>query len=58
MTPRKVAGLSFVASVRSRGGFSVNKTRQEFHRNNPNRVEVYDSESDIVLYDVLQKRYW
>ena len=36
--------------------FSVNKTRQEFHRNNPNRVEVYDSESDIVLYDVLQKK--
>lgn len=36
--------------------FSVNKTRQEFHRNDPNRVEVYDSESDVVLYDVRRKK--
>ncbi len=31
--------------------FSVNNTAQVFHENNPNRVEVYDSASDIVVYD-------
>ena len=32
--------------------FSTNKTRQGFHTLNPNRLEVYDLESDLILYDV------
>ncbi len=31
--------------------FSVNDTRQGYHPNDPNRVEVYDSASDVVVYD-------
>ncbi|MDH6356766.1 hypothetical protein [Parabacteroides sp. PF5-9] len=31
--------------------FSVNLTNQSFHRNNRNRIEVYDSNSDVVVYD-------
>ena len=31
--------------------FSVNKTKQGFHLNNRNRVEVYDEASDVVVYD-------
>ena len=32
--------------------FSVNKTNQNFFSHNKNRVEVYDSASDVVVYDV------
>ena len=32
--------------------FSTNKTRQGFHTANPNKIEVYDLESDMILYDV------
>ena len=32
--------------------FSTNKTRQAFHTQNPNKIEVYDLESDLILYDV------
>ena len=32
--------------------FSTNKTRQAFHTSNPNKIEVYDLESDMILYDV------
>lgn len=32
--------------------FSTNKTRQGFHTLNPNRLEVYDEASDLILYDV------
>lgn len=32
--------------------FSVNTTNQVFHTSDPNRVEVYDSASDVVVYDV------
>ncbi len=32
--------------------FSVNDTFQIFHTQSPNRIEVLDSESDLVLYDV------
>ena len=32
--------------------FSTNKTRQGFHTLNPNKIEVYDLESDLILYDV------
>ncbi|MDH6356763.1 hypothetical protein [Parabacteroides sp. PF5-9] len=31
--------------------FSVNENFQSFHRKNKNRIEVYDSNSDIVIYD-------
>lgn len=34
--------------------FSVNKTNQSFHNHHPNRVEVYDSASDVVVYDVAR----
>jgi hypothetical protein len=33
-------------------GFSVNDIAQFFHSTNPNRIEVYDSVSDVVVYDV------
>jgi len=32
--------------------FSVNDTKQGFHLNDKNRVEVYDNESDVVVYDI------
>ncbi len=32
--------------------FSTNKTRQAFHTENPNKIEVYDLASDLILYDV------
>ncbi len=32
--------------------FSVNDIAQVFHSTDPNRVEVYDYESDVVIYDV------
>lgn len=31
--------------------FSSNVTRQAFHLNDPNRIEVYDLASDVVVYD-------
>lgn len=32
--------------------FSVNKTLQAFYNHDPNRIEVYDEASDVVVYDV------
>ena len=32
--------------------FSVNKTNQVLHAMNPNRIEVFDEDSDVVVYDV------
>lgn len=32
--------------------FSVNSTKQMFHSTSPNRVEVFDYTSDVVIYDV------
>lgn len=32
--------------------FSTNDTKQAFHSNDRNRIEVFDKESDIVIYDV------
>ena len=32
--------------------FSTNLTRQGFHTSNPNKIEVYDLASDLILYDV------
>lgn len=31
--------------------FSVNKTSQLFHTSDPNLIEVYDSASDLIIYD-------
>ena len=33
--------------------FSTNRTRQAFHTLNPNKIEVYDEASDLILYDVM-----
>ncbi len=35
--------------------FSVNKIYQVFYQNHQNRIEVYDSESDIVMYDTEKR---
>lgn len=32
--------------------FSTNDTKQDFHLSDANRVEVFDNQSDIVVYDV------
>lgn len=32
--------------------FSTDLTRQAFHTSNPNKIEVYDLASDLILYDV------
>ena len=32
--------------------FSTNRTRQGFHTANPNKIEVYDEASDLIIYDV------
>ena len=32
--------------------FSTNRTRQGFHTLNPNKIEVYDEASDLILYDL------
>ena len=32
--------------------FSTNKTLQAFHTAHPNKIEVYDEASDLILYDV------
>ena len=32
--------------------YSTNTTRQNFHVTDPNKIEVYDTESDLIAYDV------
>ena len=32
--------------------FSTNETHQDFHLNDPNRIEVYDNQSNVVIYDI------
>lgn len=32
--------------------FSTNDTKQDFHLSDPNRIEVFDNHSDILLYDI------
>ena len=32
--------------------YSTNKTNQSFHTSNHNKIEVYDSESDLIAYNV------
>lgn len=36
--------------------FSTNETHQDFHYADPNRIEVYDESSDIVIYDLEKER--
>ena len=48
--------------------FSTNKTSQMFHLSGPKRIEVYDSQSDVFVYDtethtilkdtLVMKKYW
>lgn len=39
--------------------FSVNKTMQAFFNHDPNRIEVYDQASDVVVYNVENHRiFW
>ena len=32
--------------------YSTDKTSQSFHTTDPNKIEVYDTESDIIAYDI------
>ena len=34
--------------------YSTNSTRQIFHLTDPNKIEVYDTESDLIAYDVMK----
>ena len=34
--------------------YSTNTTRQNFHVTDPNKVEVYDTASDLIAYDVMK----
>lgn len=34
--------------------FSTNQTRQAFHTSNPNKIEIYDLASDLIVYDVVK----
>lgn len=34
--------------------YSTNRTRQDFHVINPNKIEVYDTASDLIAYDVVK----
>ena len=34
--------------------YSTNQTRQNFHVTDPNKIEVYDTESDLIAYDVVK----
>ena len=34
--------------------FSTNSTHQAFHVKDPNKIEVYDTASDLIAYDVLK----
>lgn len=39
--------------------YSVNDTQQNFFASNPDRIEVYDNSSDVVVYDVEKgAMYW
>ena len=38
--------------------FSTNVTHQDFHFSSPNRIEVYDEKSDVVIYDVAKRRVY
>ena len=37
--------------------FSSNDTRQSFYGYSKNKIEVYDTQSDLLIYDVAKKRF-
>jgi hypothetical protein len=53
-TPQTISPLVY-SSWHPSGDFvasSVNETKQMFHSTDPNRIEVFDYKSDVVIYDV------
>ena len=52
-TPETISAVVYPQwnSAGTRIAFSVNDISQVFHSTNPNRIEVYDSASDVVVYD-------
>ena len=38
--------------------YSTNKTHQAFHATHPNKVEVFDTESDLIAYDLEKNEVW
>ena len=38
--------------------YSTNKTHQAFHSVHPNKVEVFDTESDLIAYDLEKNEVW
>ncbi|MGP1477608.1 MAG: TolB family protein [Phocaeicola sp.] len=36
--------------------FSSNDIKQDFHFSDPNRIEVFDNSSDVVIYDIKENR--
>ena len=38
--------------------YSTNKTHQAFHTMHPNKVEVFDAESDLIAYDLEKNEVW
>ena len=52
-TPQTISAVVYPQwnSAGTRIAFSVNDISQVFHSTNPNRIEVYDSASDVVVYN-------
>ena len=38
--------------------YSTNKTHQAFHSTHPNKVEVFDTESDLIAYNLESNEVW
>lgn len=57
-TPQTISALVYPSWHTSRRyiAFSVNSTAQTFHVSDPNKIEVYDSKSDVVVYDVEKRK--
>lgn len=57
-TPQTISALVYPSWHPSGNfvAFSVNDTKQMFHTTDPNRVEVMDYASDVVIYDVKRKQ--
>ena len=57
-TPQTVSALVYPSWHPDKGyiAFSVNSTMQTVHVSDPDKIEVYDSESDIVVYDVRKRK--
>lgn len=57
-TPQTISALVYPSWHTSRKyiAFSVNSTAQTFHVSDPNKIEVYDSMSDVVVYDVEKRK--